>query len=456
MNASSIINRKFLLLIECSENLKKSRTLPLMMIALPIAVYFVYIVVYGVNIVLGDEIELVPLIKQYFLGKFPVALVWAQHNENRMVVPNLFFLSLAKTTHLNMKIAMYVSGCLIVLSYIFFVLIYSRRFSKNHWEVVLPAYLMFNLIQYENTLWGFQVAWYMILACLFGMLFFLDQTGRSNEFFLSAALLAFVASFSSFQGLFLWPAGLVYIFLSDFKQGQKMLWIIFMVISIIGYFFQFNFHKTGGPPVLEFLSHPMVSIEYFFVSMGATLHFGGIVFDVYAGLFLFSLMVSVVLYIIRTNGVDRALLFPLSLLMYVILFDISLTVGRSGFGLAQASSSRYMTYDLLFLISIYLLFVKLAKGALQRKKIVHSALGILIGFLIVQVAVSYQDGIAAGQEEYRSKIVASDVFMHYKKRSDKLIEQYIYPDAQILRRRATVLQQYHLSIFHYVFAHQQF
>ena len=435
-------------LISFSKKLPKGRTLPWLMIAIPIVIYFVYIVLYGVNVILGDEIELVPIIKQYFLGKFPFALLWKQHNENRMVVPNLFFLFLAKTTHLNMKISMYVSGCLVVLSYIFFILIYFKRFSKNLWGIVLPAYLMFSLTQYENTLWGFQVAWYMILACFFGMLFFLDQTRMSNKFFLSAALLAFVASFSSFQGLFLWPAGFVYVFFNNSKQRQKILWIVFMTLSICGYFFHFNFHGTGGPPILEFLSHPITSIEYFFVSIGATLHFGGVVFDIYAGFFLFSLMVSVFLYIIRTNGFDQSLLFPLSLLVYFLLFDLSLMVGRSGFGLSQASSSRYMTYDLLFLISLYLLLIKMANAAYQRKRIVNSSLVVFIGLLIFQIGFSYKDGIGAGQDAYRFRMVATDVFLHYKERPGKLIEQYVYPSAQILRGRAAVVQQYHLSIFH--------
>ena len=68
---------------------------------------------------------------------------------------------------------------------------------------------MASIVQAENTLWGFQLAWYLVLVLLAGVIFILDRPSLSTLESTAAVVLAVLGSYSSLQGLFIWIAGLL-------------------------------------------------------------------------------------------------------------------------------------------------------------------------------------------------------------------------------------------------------
>src|SRR5215471_18914774 len=133
--------------------------------AAPIAAYLAYVSRYSVNVLSWDEWDIVPLIHSLRSGTLTLAQLWSPHNEHRMLVPNLIFLLVAQIARFDTTVLMYLSACLLIISYLLLVLIYRKR-QHSLLGVVPVAYLLFSLAQWENILWGFQLAWYIVLACL--------------------------------------------------------------------------------------------------------------------------------------------------------------------------------------------------------------------------------------------------------------------------------------------------
>ena len=57
----------------------------------PPALYFLFVAHYGVNFIYWDEWAVVPLINAELHGSLTFTMLWAQHNENRMLLPNVLF-----------------------------------------------------------------------------------------------------------------------------------------------------------------------------------------------------------------------------------------------------------------------------------------------------------------------------------------------------------------------------
>ena len=178
------------------------------------ALYFSFIAIYSVNGLIADDWSFVNLVHQAMGGHLSLGLLWAQHGGHRMFFPNLMIVELAVATHDNAKTTMLLSAVVLIVSFavlLFVVGSYARR------RVTLPmvvacGLVWFSLADVQNALWAFQFAWYFVLLLLMLLLALLlsRPTDRPQAWrFILAIAAAVVASYSSFQGLLLWPIGLV-------------------------------------------------------------------------------------------------------------------------------------------------------------------------------------------------------------------------------------------------------
>ena len=74
-------------------------TATILAVVIPTFLYFVFLNQFGVNLIYYDEWAVVPLVHQSLHGSMPWTGLWAQHNENRVFVPNLIYLVLADSSH---------------------------------------------------------------------------------------------------------------------------------------------------------------------------------------------------------------------------------------------------------------------------------------------------------------------------------------------------------------------
>jgi hypothetical protein len=144
--------------------------------AAPVIGYFWMLWDYAVNVVVGDQWSDVALIGRSYHRPFDWSSLWAQHTENRILFPNLIVLALSRTTHFNIRTEEFLSALMLVAAVGLLIWLHKRRAPTIPWLYYCPVVLLtFSIVQYEDTLWGFQLAWYLVLLCLVGTLAMLDR-----------------------------------------------------------------------------------------------------------------------------------------------------------------------------------------------------------------------------------------------------------------------------------------
>src|ERR1019366_7482799 len=144
--------------------------------ALPAGAYLWFIHHYGVNVPREDQWSDISLIGRSYSGNLGFTNLWAAHNDHRILFPNLLAVFLGRTTHLNLFVEMYLSAIFLFVAIGLLIAPHRRRSPSRHWICYCPvAIVMLSFAQYQNTLWGFQIAWYMVIVALAVVLLLLDR-----------------------------------------------------------------------------------------------------------------------------------------------------------------------------------------------------------------------------------------------------------------------------------------
>ena len=134
---------------------------------LPIVGYFCFIFHYGVNVPYQDGWSDITVIHQCYSHPLSCGTLWTQHNEDRILFPNLVVIMLAHTTHFNVRVEEFLSGMMLVAAMFLLIHAHKRRSPGFPWLYYCPvAILACSVVQYGATLWGFQMAWYLVLLAL--------------------------------------------------------------------------------------------------------------------------------------------------------------------------------------------------------------------------------------------------------------------------------------------------
>ncbi|WP_157871836.1 hypothetical protein [Gloeothece verrucosa] len=411
-----------------------------------------YVYRFGVNVPFYDDWALVYLFEQLHKGTTSFNDFFVQHNEHRIVFPKVIFAILAFASNWNIKLEMYFS---VFLSVINFYLIYkisefSSRENKNFFHLfnILTCFLLFSWVQYENWLWGFQIAWFFINTCFILAVFFLTVPPNFSPFFklTMAGLCCFIASFSSAHGLLSWLAVIPCVLAVEGNKKQKII-RLFIWVTLFGLcclIYSFGYHKPSYHPSLFFaLEHFLIALEYFFSLLGASII---IVNYVQTGILIALVFLFFNFYTLKKYRSQFALdVTPwLSIGWFTILFALLTTLGRSGFGVGQALSSRYTSISILLIISclqIARLFIINTTFLLEKKIFKKFALSGITGISIVIIIFMYDNGISTGLSAFQSRTIAKDCLTvinffepsSFVNKSDQICLKDIFTDFKLLK-----------------------
>jgi hypothetical protein len=173
---------------------------------------------------------------------------------------------LGHSTHFNILVEEYASACLLILSTGLIIFAHRRRTRALPVIWYCPvAVMMLSIVQHQNTLWGFQFAWYLVLFALAVTLVILDRPTLTWWFLASAMVAAVVASYSSLQGLLVWPAGLLVLYLRRRPTSYYAVWTGTAITTTAVYFY--NYSAPAGANGYA-LRHFGPSLEFFMVEIG--------------------------------------------------------------------------------------------------------------------------------------------------------------------------------------------
>ncbi len=243
-------------------------------LVVPVVAYVAFIHHYALDVVWSDQWSDVALLRHAHDGTLGLATLWAQHTSNRILVPNLVVLALGAATHLDTVTEAYLSAVLAVAAAALLILAHRRRMPDTPWLAYCPVVLLLLTVvggnpYYggTNTLWGFTLGLYVVLAALAGALWLLDRPALGAPVVAGAVALAVIGSFSATQGLLIWPAGLVLLWLRDRPGRVLVTWVAAGVATTALFFVHYD--SAAGMSQPGYLaSHPGASASFFLFSLG--------------------------------------------------------------------------------------------------------------------------------------------------------------------------------------------
>jgi hypothetical protein len=401
-----------------------------LLLAAPVALDFWFIRAFGVNVPYADSWNgSLPFVKAFSNGTLTLAELWAPHNENRMFFPKLILAVVDSHTRANQVTDMYLSAIVMTAALAVLLVVALRSTGLGlAWMVPIP-FLFFSLAQVGNILWAFQFAWMLVLLCLVVSLWGLDSSRAHYLPFAIAVLAAVVASFSSLQGLLIWPAGLLFGIGRGLSRARLAFWCAAGVVT--GGIYAWHFGKVSpatGPTYA--LLHPSLAAHYFLRLMGGMVPVHQQLFAIL--MLAASCLLGVLLYYRRANW--ERLRLPLALWLFGVLFDLMVTVGRLQLGVP--GSSRYTTYNLLILIGLYLGALVLIdphrersnQRAIWRAGLWPSLLGLgVVALVVVQIAISLPAGIQAGERRHTVRLEDAQLLLHYRTAPNSELAANLFP-----------------------------
>ena len=333
---------------------KFTTALAFVALAALVASYFLFIHRWAVNSIFYDQWWDVQLLAHWYSGKLNLSDLWAQHGENRIFFPNLVVLLLARTVHFNTVFEVYVSGVLMTISTAAILIAHKLRSPSINWLWYLPiAALMMSFVQYQDTLWGFQLAWYMVYFALAVSLFLLDRPRLTWMALGIALVMATVGSYSSIQGLLIWPAGVLLMYQRNRSLRLCLIWLGCGVVVGIGYFYNLSLQEGASSYAL---THPVATAKFYFLLIGEVLGLSvpptpnaGTYAVMAFGVVIFLVACWVVIAFGRHRDETSGAPLGVVITAYGLLFAMLVSCLRVSEGLDIAGTSRYTTFDLLIL-----------------------------------------------------------------------------------------------------------
>jgi hypothetical protein len=466
-------------------------------VAAPAAAYLWFIGHFAMNVVYFDQWYDVDLLWDPSLSR-----LWALHNENRMLFPNIIVGLQELATHLDVVSEEFLSAAMLIVATGLIVWSHRRRSPSTRWIRYLPVPIIMGcVVQAASTLWGFQLAWYLITLALATTVFLLDRPGLTGLVLAAAVAAAVVGSYSSIQGLLIWPAGLMLLWQRRRGTRAVVTWLAAAVGTTIVYFIGFNSNQTYSDRAYV-SGHPLADLKAFFFLIGdvsgahSTDDIGNPIPhapQVHTNLViaLGCLIAAIAVWVlVRYGRRDEAGGSPIGIAQVVfgLLFALATALERlSPYGgpVRSVGASRYTTFTLLVLAGIYLATLERPRPwATHRRSVrtdhrcqtsveavatdgepatlLHRSVGRtvspvgsyrvmrtpVLGVVALCVVVGTWTGIDYGRYWHQRQLVIASVTANIHGVPNALVSTYLLPgDAKFARQMAAKAEAKHLSLF---------
>ncbi len=351
-----------------------NRVLTIMAASIAPILYLAFINHYATNSFFSDDWSVVPTVHAALHGHLSLSQLWSQHNESRLLIGNVLDVLAGSIDNLDLRSMMFLSAAALIGSYAGLLILLRRNLGQRLTPipVLVIGVIWFSLADVQNALWAFQVSWYLTVFFFVLMLIVLFvPTKHRVLWFAVAALLACTASLTTLQGFACWPVGAICILWNQYRPGRARseiaVWLGAMAVTLALYLPGYSFGLGNTCPnrascsSAVILHHPLTALGFFFALIGnvvpgetgagGTVH-GVARFEV-LGIALFAAAVFVLLQSWRHRATTEQQPLPLLLIVFALLFDGLISVGRSGTGPAGAVvNDRFVMANLILLTGI--------------------------------------------------------------------------------------------------------
>ncbi len=393
--------------------------------------YLLFIDRYATNSFYGDDWSVVPTIQDALGRHVSLGPLWAQYNESRLVLGNIIDIVFGHLDQFDLRSVILFSAALYIASYALVLALFRRYLGSRLTPipVLIIGTIWFSLADVQNALWAFQVSWYLTVFFLVAMLSALNlPTGRRWLWLVVALAAACAASLSTIQGFLCWPLGVLCILWtrSSWRRasGEALAWCSTAFVLLLVYFRGYDFNNNGCLPPSACspsatLHHPVNGLSFLLALPGNVIpdgiNFGGVIEPVHdvarlelVGGVLLCVAVFILVQSWRLRASRERFPLPALLIVFALLFDVTITLGRGLTGATgAASSNRYVMANLILLSGIFLYawahvppWVQAAHAtghATGRRQLSRLAVVAAAVFLVVQVGTATDFGFRNGR-----------------------------------------------------------
>jgi hypothetical protein len=418
--------------------------------------YLAFVLHYSVNSFEDDDWSVVPAVHAALHGQLTLQLLWSQHNESRLLIGNLVEVLFGLADRLDLRSVIIFSAAVFIASYGELLVLVRRYFHERltPLPVLVIGLVWFSLADIQNALWAFQVSWYLTVCFFLLMLCaLLVPESLRKLWFAVAVVAAIAASLSTVQGFLCWPVGLIFLLWQ--RQSRRtqpvVIWLGAMLVSVAVYLNGYSFNAGNTCAIQSSCTigaefhHPITSLGFFFALLGSVIPgeaTGVLVYKVsdparfvMLGVVLFAAAIFILVQSWRYRASKERLPLPALMIVFSLLYDLTITSGRSGLGAAGAvNDNRFVMANLVLLTGIVIYgLVRIPRRLVPSRRDQHlfwTYLGIcaLALFLAVQVTTATRFGIANGRESSSLRTLEARYFLTYE--SDLASYSHMSPECQ--------------------------
>lgn len=419
---------------------------------------------YGVDVPYSDQWNIAPFFEKSARGTLTLADLYAQQNEYRQLFPHLLFVGLGRLTGWDVRYEMF-AGLLLACFVAWGVWrLGARTFADPLWRGPLflsACALNFSAIQCDNWLFGVQVVYFVPIACIVaGLLFAYTERVGTTTAVVACACLSAVSTFSSANGIVAWlvlPPALL-----AAQTGARArvwrwlpLWCAGVALCAAVYVSDYS-HPGSHPETSDALRRPLDALLYFVAYHGGALAAGRrpLVVALMAGAGALALYASACAYVFRFKGdgtlVRRAMPW-LMLGAYSLVTGAMVTIGRVGFGVGHATTTRYVAFSLYLLVGLVYLVPLVVEDGARRGYLTAGRFALLkrlgvaaVALLVLAHVVIFALVVKHTASDWRRKLLrekACLLFINVAPEERCLTEGRFYSDVGVLRERAGSLDR---------------
>jgi hypothetical protein len=418
---------------------------------------------YGVDVPYSDQWNNAHFFEKSARGTLTLADLYAQQNEFRQLFPHALFVGLGRLTGWDVRYEMFVS--LLLACFVAWGVwrLGARTFAdplRRGLLFLLASLLNFSAIQYDNWLFGVQVVYFVPIACVVaGLLFAYSEKTGTAAAVVACACLSVVSTFSSANGLVAWlvlPPALLAARPAARAAARRWLplWCAGLALCAAVYF---NGYERPGshPQTSEALRHPLDALAYFVAYLGgplaawrhplaAALAVGACALPAYA---------FACAYLFRRRR-DRELVgraMPwVALGAYSLVTGALVTVGRVGFGVGHATTTRYAAFSLYLLVALAYLLPCVVEDARRRGHLSAGRLALLrrVGaaaavLLVLAHVVIFGLVVRHSAANWRRALLRAKACLLFIEVApeERCLSEGLYYDVRVLRERAESLDR---------------
>jgi len=362
--------------------------------------------------------------------QLPLSWLWAQHSEHRVVFYRLLLLADVNAWMLHFS---GVRGTL--------------------WRAIvgLAGFALFCPSQWENFGWAFQISFllpgFFLLLALSAILKYhrSRQQPRPQRLYLALSILAAAAAtYSNANGIVLWPLLLLVAIALVPRLEVIASYVGFGVMFIALYLDHYVGPSYHSSP-LSSLRHPLRLFEYVAGYLGVILPaWVGIrsLLAVSSGTCGLLVALAVVVQVLWRQKREPLQIALLGLMFFALATAFLTALGRLSFGLEQAFSSRYQTFNLLFWFSTVSLVLLIADRTISPLRTL--VLAAMSAVMLLAFAV-FPLGLKASSTRTQQAEAAATALLTGVPAKDAL--GVLYDESIVVLRDADYFRQQHLFMF---------